>query len=100
MAVKLDPKVKFNALANAAHIFAYKEDKTKFKIRDIVENADNCKAVVELEGGELQGLFTDSQSARNALKEVFSVFGEDQPFITVNLRTTKKGASVYYIEVQ
>ena len=100
MAVKLDPKVKFNALANATHIFAYKEDETKFKIRDIVENADNCKAVVELEDGELQGLFTDSQSARDALKEVFSVFGEDQPFITVNLRTTKKGASVYYVEVQ
>ena len=99
MAVKLDPKAKFNALANAAHIFAYKEDKTKFKIRDIVENVGNCKAVVELEDGELQGLFTDSQSARDALKEVFSVFGEDQPFITVNIRTTKKGASLYYVEV-
>lgn len=100
MAVKLDPKVKFNALANAVHIFGYKEDQTKFKVRDIVETADNCKAVVELEDGELQGLYTDSQSARDALKEVFAVFGEDQPFITVNLRTTKKGASVYYVEVQ
>ena len=99
MAVKLDPKVKFNALANAVHIFAFKEDQTKFKVRDIVETADNCKAVVELEDGELLGLFTDSQSARDALKEVFAVFGEDQPFITVNLRITKKGASVYYIEV-
>lgn len=99
MTKKIDAKTKFNALANAIHIFAYKEEKTKFKILDIVETQDNCKAVVELEDGTLQGLFTDSQSARDSLKEVLAVFGDEQPLITMNLRETKKGASVYFAEV-
>lgn len=93
-------KEKFNVLANAAHIFAFKEEKTKFKLVEIVENGDTTKAVIQFESGELGGLFTDAQSARDALKEVFSLFGEEQPFITVNLRQTKKGASVYFVEVQ
>ena len=93
-------KEKFNALANATHIFAFKEEKTKFKIVEIVENGDSTKVVVQHENGELGGLFTDAASARDALKEVFAVFGDEQPFITVNLRETKKGASVYFVDVQ
>ena len=49
--------------------------------------------------GEIQGLFTDSQSAKDALNEVLAVFGDEQPVITMNMRETKKGASVYYVEV-
>ena len=51
------------------------------------------------ETGEIQGLFTDSQSAKDALNEVLAVFGADQPVIRMNMRETKKGASVYYVEV-
>ena len=96
----ISAKDKFNALANATHIFVFKEEKIKFKIVEIVENGDSTKVVVQHENGKLGGLFTDAASARNALKEVFTVFEDDQPFITVNLRETKKGASVYFVEVQ
>ena len=96
----ISAKDKFNALANATHIFAFKEEKTKFKIVEIVENGNSAKVVVQYENGKLGGLFTDAPSARDALKEVFTVFGDEQPFITVNLRETKKGASVYFVEVQ
>ena len=97
---QITAKDKFNALANATHIFAFKEEGTKFKIVDIVENGDSTKAVIQFESGELGGLFTDSASARDALKEVQAVFGDEQPFIVINMRETKKGASVYYVEVQ
>ena len=94
----LTPKDKFNAMQNATHIFAFKEDKTQFRLIDIVNNENGCKAVVQVED-DVVGLFTDSQSAKDALNEVLAVFGDDQPLITVNMRETKKGASVYYVEV-
>lgn len=98
--VELTPKDKFNAMSNATHIFAFKEEKTQFQLIDVVNNESGCKAVVLIpETGEIQGLFTDSQSAKDALNEVLAVFGDDQPIITMNMRETKKGASVYYVEV-
>ena len=99
MAKTITTKQKFNALTNAKHIFAFKEEQTKFKIIDIVEGENSTKAVVELENGEIEGLFTDSQTAREALREVKNVFGADQPMVQIKLRQTAKGASVYYVEV-
>lgn len=98
--VELTAKDKFNAMSNATHIFAFKEEKTQFQLIDVVNNENGCKAVVLIpETGEIQGLFTDSQSAKDALNEVLTVFGDEQPTITINMRETKKGASVYYVEV-
>ena len=95
----LTAKQKFNALANADHIFAYKEESTPFKLRAIVNAEQGCKAVVELEDGTIKGLFTDSQSAKDALHEVMAVFDNDQPFIKVNMKKTKKDQSVYFVEI-
>ena len=95
----LTAKEKFNALANATHIFAFKEKGTPFKLIDIVNYEKGCKAVVELEDGTIEGIFTDSQSAKNALVEVKAVFDNDQPFIKINLKKTVKGQSVYFVEV-
>lgn len=98
--VELTAKDKFNAMSNATHIFAFKEEKTQFQLIDVINNESGCKAVVLIpETGEIQGLFTDSQSAKDALNEVLAVFGDEQPVITMNMRETKKGASVYYVEV-
>lgn len=96
----LDTKAVFNALANATHIFAFKEEGIAFKILKLVITADACKAVVMKEDGEIIGLFTDSKSAQSALQEVEAVFGDDQPFIKVNIKETAKKQSVYYVEVQ
>ena len=95
----LTAKEKFSALANAKHIFAFKEEGTPFKLIDIVNYEKDCKAVVELEDGTIEGIFTDSQSAKNALLEVKAVFGNEQPFIKINLKKTAKGQSVYFVEV-
>ena len=95
----LTAKEKFNALANAKHIFAFKEEGTPFKLIDIVNYETGCKAVVELEDGAIEGIFTDSQSAKNSLLEVKAVFGNEQPFIKINLKKTAKGQSVYFVEV-
>lgn len=95
----LTAKEKFNALANAKHIFAFKEEGTPFKLIDIVNHEKGCKAVVELEDGTIEGIFTDSQSAKNALLEVKAVFDNEQPFIKINLKKTAKGQSVYFVEV-
>lgn len=98
--VELTAKDKFNAMSNATHIFTFKEEKTQFQLIDVVNSENGCKAVVLIpETGEIQGLFTDSQSAKDALNEVLAVFGDEQPIITMNMRETKKGASVYYVEV-
>lgn len=97
--MKLSTKEKFNAVQNAIHVFAYKEEGTKFKILDLIHTDESTKAVVVTSSGEVQGLFTDSPSATAALSEVFTIFGEEQPFITVNMKTTKKGASVYYVTI-
>ena len=95
----LDTKAIFNALANAKHIFAFKEEGTAFKILKLVITEEATKAVVVTEDGEIQGLFTDSASAKSALQEVQAVFGDDQPFIKVNIKETAKKQSVYYVEV-
>ena len=100
MAQQLDTKAIFNALANADHIFAYKEERTPFKIMKLVNTEDACKAVVMTEDGEIKGLFTDSKSAKAALQEVEAVFEDNQPFIIMNIKETAKKQSVYYVEVQ
>ena len=96
----LDAKTKFNALANAKHIFAFKEEGIAFQLLDLIITDDATKAVVVTEDGEIQGLFTDSASAKSSLQEVLAVFGDDQPFIKVNIKETAKKQSVYYVEVQ
>ena len=96
----LDTKAIFNALANAKHIFAYKEEGIAFKILKLVVTDDATKAVVMTEDGEISGLFTDSQSAKSALQEVQAVYGDEQPFITVHIKETAKKQSVYYVKVQ
>ena len=97
--VQVSAKEKFNALANAQHIFAFKEEGTPFQLVDIVNTENGCKAVVRLEDGTISGLFTDSQSAKDALHEVKAVFDGDQPFIKIMMKKTKKDQSVYYVEV-
>ena len=97
--VQISAKEKFNALANAQHIFAFKEEGTPFQLVDIVNTENGCKAVVRLEDGTIAGLFTDSQSAKDALHEVKAVFDVDQPFIKIMMKKTKKDQSVYYVEV-
>ena len=94
-------KDKFNAISNAIHIFALKEEKTTFKLIEVVNNEDGCKAVaVNKDSGELFGIFTDSKSATSSLNDVMVCFGDDQPFITMHIKETAKGQSVYYVEVQ
>ena len=66
---------------------------------DIINTENGCKAVVKLEDGTIAGLFTDSQSAKDALHEVKVVFDVDQPFIKIMMKKTKKDQSVYYVEV-
>ena len=95
----LDTKAIFNALANAKHIFAFKEECTPFKILKLVITEEATKAVVMTEDGEIHGLFTDSASAKSSLQEVQAVFGDEQPFIKVNIKETAKKQSVYYVEV-
>ena len=95
----LDTKTIFNALANAKHIFAIKEEGTPFKILKLVITDEATKVVVMTEDGEIHGLFTDSASAKSALQEVQAVFGDDQPFIKVNIKETAKKQSVYFVEV-
>ena len=96
----IDAKTIFNALANAKHIYAFKEEGTAFKLLKLVNTEEATKAVVMTEDGEICGLFTDSQSAKTALQEVQAVFGDDQPFITVHIKETAKKQSVYYVKVQ
>ena len=96
----LDTKAIFNALANAKHIFAFKEEGIAFKLLKLVITDEATKAVVMTEDGEISGLFTDSQSAKSALQELQAVFGDEQPFITVHIKETAKKQSVYYVEVK
>ena len=96
----LDTKTIFNALANAKHIYAFKEEGTAFKLLKLINTEEATKAVVMTEDGEILGLFTDSQSAKTVLQEVQAVFGDDQPFITVHIKETAKKQSVYYLEVK
>lgn len=95
----LDTKAIFNALANAKHIFAFKEEEIPFQILKLVKTDEACKAVVMTQDGEIVGLFTDSASATSALQEVVAVFGDEQPFIKVNIKETAKKQSVYFVEV-
>jgi len=95
----LDNKAIFNALSNALHIFALKEDKVQFKLVKLINSEDDCKAVILTKDGELMGLYTDSNSAKSALNDVHSVFGDDQPLIQMHIKETKKGQSIYYAEI-
>lgn len=96
---KLDPKIKFNALSNAIHIFALKEDGVQFQLLEVVNSEEDLKAVAVNRDGEIFGIYTDSKSAKSALNDVINCFGTDQPFITVKIKETPKGQSVYYVEV-
>lgn len=96
---KLDNKAKFNALSNAIHIFALKEEATAFKLLEIINGEDDTKAVAVTTAGELIGIFTNSKSAKATLNDVFNCFGDDQPFVTIKIKETAKGQSVYYAEV-
>lgn len=93
---------KYNALSNAVHIFAYKEEEIKFKVLHFEPQDEDFKLVVLKEDGTVAGLFSDSATARDAFRDFVSVFGDEteQPFVMVKIRETKKGTSVYYLEVQ
>ena len=97
---KIDAKAKFNALSNAIHIFALKEENRAFQLIDVINGDEDTKAVAVDEQGEIIGIFTASRSAKSALNDVFNCFGSDQPFITMHVKETKKGQSVYYAEVK
>lgn len=97
---KIDSKAKFNALSNATHIFALKEDGTPFQLIEVINGEDDTKAVAMTKDGELIGIFTDSKSAKSTLNDVMACFGKDQPFITMHVKETRKGQSVYYAEVE
>lgn len=98
--IKIDAKAKFNALSNAIHIFALKEESKPFQLVEVINGEDDTKAVAMTEDGEIIGIFTDSKSAKSTLNDVMNCFGEDQPFITMHVKETKKGQSVYYAEVK
>ena len=97
--LNLSPKEQFNALSNAKHIFALKEEGVKFQLIKVVNGDDDCKAVAVDEDGAIFGIFTDSKSAKSALNDVMNCFGDDQPFITVHIKETAKKQSVYYVEI-
>ena len=98
--VQLDAKSTFNALSNAKHIFAYVQENVKFKPLKYVETDESLKLVVVNESGEIDGLFTDSPTAIQSLKEVQIAFGDEMPFIQLKQRQTAKGNTIYYCEVQ
>ena len=97
--ITLTAKEQFNALSNATHIFALKEEGVKIKLIKVVNGEDECKAVAVNEDGEIFGIFTDSKSAKSTLNDVMNCFGEEQPFFTMHVKETKKGQSVYYVEI-
>lgn len=96
----LTPKERFNALSNATHIFALKEEKVKFTLLEVVNGEEDTKAIAVTEDGEVIGIYTDSRSARSALNDVINAFGNDQPLISVHTKETKSKLTVYYIEVE
>ena len=97
--ITLTAKEQFNALSNATHIFALKEDGIKIKLIKVVNTDDECKAVAVNEDGEIFGIFTDSKSAKSTLNDIMNCFGDDQPFFVMHIKETKKGQSVYYAEI-
>jgi len=97
--ITLTAKEQFNALSNATHIFALKEDAVKFQLIKIVNSEEDCKAVAVNEDGEVFGIFTDSKSAKSTLNDIMNCFGDDQPFLTMKIKETKKGQSIYYAEI-
>jgi len=98
--IKLTPKETFNALSNAKHIFALKEEATQFQIIKIINGEEDTKAVAVDKDGVVFGIFTDSKSAKSALNDVFNCFGSEQPFITMHIKETNKGQSVYFATVE
>ena len=97
--ITLTAKEQFNALSNATHIFAIKEEGVKIKLIKVVNGDEDCKAVVVNESGEIFGVFTDSRSAKSTINDIMNCFGDDQPFFTMQIKETKKGQSVYYAEI-
>lgn len=97
--ITLTAKDKFNALSNAKHIFAFKEEETPIQVLDVIDTDDGAKAIVLTGDGEIQGLFTNARSAISALKELRSAFEDDQPQVLVRIRETAKKQSVYYFEI-
>lgn len=97
--ITLTAKDKFNALSNAKHIFAFKEEGTKIQVLDVIETDDSAKAIVMSEGGVIEGLFTNARSAISGLKELRAAFGDEQPEVLVKIRETAKKQSVYYFEI-
>lgn len=97
--ITLTAKDKFNALSNAKHIFAFKEEETPIKVLEVIETDDGAKAIVVTGDGVIEGLFTNARSAVSALKELRSAFGDEQPEVIVKIRETAKKQSVYYFEI-
>lgn len=93
-------KERYNLISNAKHIFSFKEEGTLFKIVELHHFEDNSKAIIELENGDLDALYTDAKSAITGLSEIKQVFGIEQPFIEVKVKSTKSNLSVYVFEVK
>ena len=95
----IDAKAKFNALTNARHIFALKEEAVKFSVQQVIESEDGAKAVAITEDGEVIGIFANARSAISGLKELREAFGDEQPLVQAKIRVSAKGQSIYYFEV-
>lgn len=97
--VTIDAKAKFNALSNARHIFALKEEGVKFTLAQVIESDDGAKAIAITEDGEVIGIFMSARSAITGAKELLDAFGDEQPQVLVKIRETEKKQSVYYYEI-
>lgn len=97
---KVDAKVKFNALSNARHIFALKEENIQVKLLEVIPSEEDTKAIAVDKEGEIIGIYTDSKSASKTMQDLISAFGDSQPFVTFKIRETAKGQSIYYAEVE
>jgi len=97
--VTIDAKAKFNALSNARHIFALKEESVVFTLVQVIESDDGAKAIAITEDGEVIGIFMNARSAITGAKELLAAFGDEQPQVLVKIRETAKKQSVYYYEI-
>lgn len=97
--VTIDAKAKFNALSNARHIFALKEEGVTFTLVQVIESDDGAKAIAITADGEVIGIFMNARSAITGAKELLAAFGDEQPQVVVKIRETAKKQSVYYYEI-
>lgn len=97
--VTIDAKAKFNALSNARHIFALKEEAVAFTLNQVIESDDGAKAIAITADGEVIGIFMNARSAITGAKELLAAFGDEQPQVLVKIRETAKKQSVYYYEI-